>query len=59
MKSSGKASTFTNKSPELYEISDWPSYKNEMHLLKKCSKGHLNVDENKNTQVPALKKKNN
>ena len=48
MKSSGKASTFTNKSPELYETSDWPSYKNEMNLLKECSKGHLYVDENKN-----------
>ena len=50
MKSSGKASTFTNKSAELYETSDWPSYKNknEMHLLKECSKGHLYVDENKN-----------
>ena len=45
MKSSGKASTFTNKSPELNETSDWPSYKNEMHLLKEYSKGHLYVDK--------------
>ena len=57
MKSSGKASTFTTKSPELYQTSDWPSYKNEIHLLKECSKGHLYVDEV--DEVPALKTKNN